>query len=288
MKLVASSVAHGVVTLTVDVGGRGGALELFLVSDVHIDSAYSRRDLWQAHMEKVLQSGAAIIDGGDFFDAMQGRFDPRRSMEDLRPEYRRDDYFDYVVMDAARLLRPYAEHLVLMAQGNHELSVLKYANTSLIDRLAYELNRDRKTPPIQVGGYTGWVRIKVLTGGKPRGTLRLYYAHGAGGRAPVTRGVIATNRQAVFLPDADVVLNGHNHQAYIVPIARERLNAMGRVRGDLAWFVRTPGYKDEWAQNRNGYAAQGGGGPHPFGGVWIHGEFVGEDLVVQAETLFGV
>jgi hypothetical protein len=56
---------------------------------------------------------------------MQGRFDPRRDMDELRPEYRRNDYYDFVVRDAADFLEPYANNIALISDGNHELAVLK-------------------------------------------------------------------------------------------------------------------------------------------------------------------
>jgi len=47
--------------------------------------------------------------GGDWFDAMQGKFDPRRNMDELRPEYRTEKYFDVVVESSAEFLKPYAK-----------------------------------------------------------------------------------------------------------------------------------------------------------------------------------
>jgi len=90
--------------------------------------------------------------------------------------------------------------------------------------------------------------------------------------APVTRGVIATNRQAVYEPDADVVWNGHSHTAYIVPIARERLSAKGKVFNDVGWFIRTPGYKRDW-EFQDGFVAQKGLGPNPIGCARIELKF---------------
>ena len=77
---------------------------------------------------------------GDIFDAMNGRFDPRRSMKDVRPEYRREDYYDAIVEDTIEQLIPYAENILLISYGNHETSVLKNASTDLIARLAAGLS----------------------------------------------------------------------------------------------------------------------------------------------------
>ena len=107
----------------------------------------------------------------------------------------------------------------------------------------------------------------VSTG--PRKSLKLKYFHGAGGEAPVTKGVIQTNRQAVYLPDANVVINGHNHNQYIVSIARERLSNKGVHFGDLQKHVRIPGYKQDYGDGTKGWNVERGGVPKPIGSMWM-------------------
>lgn len=195
----------------------------FLVmSDNHHDAVTCNRQLEKRHLDEAKAKGALIFMTGDFFDAMQGRFDPRRSMEALRPEYRVQNYFDVVPEDAAKFLTPYAENIILMGKGNHESSILKNNNVDLTDRLVSALNR--AGGHCVTGGYGGWLRIMVECHGIPQGSLKIRYFHGSGGEAPVTRGAIQTNRQSVMWPDADVVINGHSHNAYEIPITRERIS----------------------------------------------------------------
>ncbi len=256
--------------------------KFYLISDVHFDSIYCERDLLTKHLKQAKADEAYILLGGDFFDAMQGRFDPRRSMDELRPEYRRDDYYDFVVRDAAKFLSPYADKIVMICPGNHELAVLKNSSTDLSDRLVYSLRGEGSAAV--TGGWKGWVRLLVQCY-KHRDSVNLYYAHAAGeGSAPVTRGVIATNRQAVYMPDADVIWNGHNHQAYVVPISRERLSDKGKRYTDIGWFVRSPGYKSEWADDR-GFAAQHGLAPKPLGCIVITLECDGKRSRIKADML---
>jgi hypothetical protein len=99
--------------------------------------------------------------------------------------------------------------------------------------------------------------------------VRIKYHHGAGGGGPVTRGTIQTNRQAVYLPDAEICVNGHTHDSWILPIARERLSERGKVSRDLIWFVRTPGYKDEYADGSKGYHVERWAPPKPLGACWV-------------------
>ena len=113
-----------------------------------------------------------------------------------------------------------------------------------------------------VGKHHGWIRLVFRReDGKPAGQTKIKYAHGTGGtNAPVTRGVIQTNRQAVFLPDADVVWNGHNHQEYIVLVPRERLNNKGNTTIDQQIHIRTSGYQQDYIGG-DGYGSMKGHGP---------------------------
>lgn len=243
-----------------------------LRSDVHHDSVACAVELEKEHLEEAKRRNAYIIDCGDLFDAMQGRFDPRRSMDELAEKYRRDDYYDYVVQDTAEFYTPYAGNFLLLAKGNHETAVRKNANTDLTDRLVYLL-RTGHGSQVKAGGYGGWIRLMFnFSDGQntgPRGSLKVKYFHGAGGDAPVTRGAIHTNRQAVYLPDADIVLNGHNHHAYYIPITRERLSNKGKQFFDLQHHVRIPGYKQSYGDGTAGWEVMRGGVPKPIGAVWM-------------------
>jgi len=243
---------------------------VYLISDAHFDSIASDRTVLKRHLDKALSEDALIILGGDWFDAMQGKFDPRRNLDELRPEYRCEKYFDVVVEDSAKFLEPYAKNIIAVTQGNHELAVRKNSNTDLVDRLVFHLRLAGSKAV--TGGWKGWFRF-LLRSHNRSGNIKLFYSHaGAGSVAPVTRGVIATNRQAVYEPDADVIWNGHSHTAYIVPIVRERLSVKGKIYNDVGWFLRTPGYKRDW-QMQDGFVAQKGLGPNPIGCAKIHLKF---------------
>ena len=243
---------------------------VYLISDAHFDSIASDRTVLKRQLDKALSEDALIILGGDWFDAMQGKFDPRRNLDELRPEYRCEKYFDVVVEDSAKFLEPYAKNIIAVTQGNHELAVRRNSNTDLVDRLVFHLRLAGSKAV--TGGWKGWFRF-LLRSHNRSGNIKLFYSHaGAGSVAPVTRGVIATNRQAVYEPDADVIWNGHSHTAYIVPIVRERLSVKGKIYNDVGWFLRTPGYKRDW-QMQDGFVAQKGLGPNPIGCAKIHLKF---------------
>lgn len=60
-----------------------------LRSDAHQDSVHCNRALELQQLQKTTERGALILNVGDLADAMQGRFDPRRSYAEIRPEYLR-------------------------------------------------------------------------------------------------------------------------------------------------------------------------------------------------------
>lgn len=256
-----------VTTITIDISETPEQW-LYLTSDLHIDSAYCERGYLEQDLKEAKRRNAQIFFFGDTFDAMQGRFDPRRSMAELRPEYRREDYYDFVIRDVGKILSEYSPNIAVISDGNHELSVLKNANTNLADRLVERLNNNHKGN-IKHGGYGGWVRFMWERKGNPQRSIRLKYHHGSGGEAPVTRGAIQTNRQAVYLPDADIVVNGHSHHGYHMPIVRERISNKGEQYFDVQHHIRTPGYKQSYGDGSTGWDITRGGVPKPIGGAWV-------------------
>lgn len=272
--------SNGAVT-SITIGKEG--VTFFSTSDVHFDSVYCNRKAFFLDMDAALERNARIIITGDFFDAMNGRFDPRRDMSKVRPEYRRADYYDYLVIDAARKLEKYAANIAIISPGNHETAVLKNANTFLTDRLVMMLNEGAGN--VIHGGYGGWIRILMVSNGKNYGSVKIKYFHGYGGEAPVTRGAIQTNRAAVFLPDADIVLNGHSHNAYWIPITRERISNKGELYFDTQYHVRTPGYCQAYGDGSGGWEVERGGVPKPLGGAFININDLSEAKAREFETI---
>ena len=241
---------------------------VLLQSDVHWDNPLCDRVLLKKHWDLAYQRNAPILDNGDFFCAMQGKWDKRAVKSDLRVEHQRADYLDALVQTATDALNPYRHLLTLRGQGNHETSILKKHETNLTERLVERL-KVRGAEQIAVGGYSGFVVIDVENCGR-RFPLKLFYHHGYGGGGPVTRGVIQTNRQAVYLADADLVWQGHTHDAYHLPIARVKLNnECSEIVHTRQEHIRTPGYKEEYRDGYGGWHIERGGPPKPIGAMWL-------------------
>jgi hypothetical protein len=262
-----SQEAPNVHTLRFEVGS-GWEQWLLLSSDRHHDNKFCDWEFEKRHLELAKQRNAAIIDVGDLFCAMQGKYDPRSSMDALRPEHKRPDYLDAIVETAAEFYKPYARNFVLIGRGNHETNITGRHGTDLTDGLCRML---RQVPGAIVtpGGYGGWVRLMFSESGA-RQSKTVKYFHGGGGGAIMTSGTLDNRRQASFLPDADIIVNGHTHDQYVLPLQRERLTTGGTIVQDALWCIRTGTYKDEYQTGAGGWHVERRGTPKPIGAVWVH------------------
>jgi hypothetical protein len=258
---------RNVVTVRFDVVG-GFEWSCLLRSDAHHDNPHCDQKLEREHLQQAKDRNAGIIDAGDLCCVMQGKWDKRADKTALRPEHQTANYFDSIVNTAADFYEPFAKNFIVMGEGNHESAVRKRHETDLVTRIVERLNT-RTGSNIQRGGYSFWVRF-MFTISKTHRTSRLLHGfHGTGGGGPVTRGVIQTNRMAVFHPDPDVILTGHTHDQWIVPIARQRISDSGVPFHDEQVHVRTPGYKDGWGDGYGGWETEKMLGPKPKGAAWL-------------------
>jgi len=240
---------------------------VLLSFDRHHDNPKSDNAMELRHLKQAKERNAIIIDGGDLFCAMQGKYDPRGTKKDLKPEHAKGDYLDSLVNTAAKFYAPYAKNFAIMALGNHETNIAKRHETNLTERLAEKLN-DKEGSSIKVGGMSGWVKFQIMYHSQCM-TKNMWYHHGYGGDAPVTKGTIQTNRQAVYLPDAHIVATGHTHNEWQFPIARIRLTNKGSIYHDEQLHLKVPSYKEEYSDGYGGWHIERGGPPKPTGALWL-------------------
>lgn len=250
---------------------------ILLRSDVHHDNPKCDQKLEKKHLDQAKEYNALIIDNGDLFCAMQGKYDKRSSKDAMRPEHSHGNYLDALVSTAFEFYRPYAKQFVVLGKGNHETAIRSRHETDLTDRLAAELRREGSE--VLAGGYGGWVKFNFQWG--KCDSRVLYHYHGTGGGGPVTRGTIQTNRIAVFTPDADVVLTGHTHDSWMLPIRRQRLSTHGTVYHDEQYHVRCAGYKDAWGDGSAGWEVEKMLGPKPKDAAWLR--FSYHDSAIHTE-----
>lgn len=66
-----------------------------------------------------------------------------------------------------------------------------------------------------------------------------------------------------------MVINGHNHQAFYVPIVRERVGNKGKLYMDIQHHIRIPGYMQSYGDGTQGWDVTRGGVPKPVGAFWV-------------------
>jgi hypothetical protein len=236
---------------------------MLFISDVHLDSLHCDRDKLKQHLDLALKRNAPVFIFGDLLDLMQGKYDPRSNKADLNPKYNSSKYIDEVINDVVDFLTPYKDVLAFYSPGNHETSVERRIEYGIADKIAYKLD-------ISKGNYSGYIYCRFFsyleeTGSHP---LIIGFHHGFGGGGPVTRDVINTNRKAVYLPDCNIIISGHTHDRWIVPITRQRLSRYKEYL-DQQWHIKTGTYQNAPTEF-NGYVVEKGLAPKTGGGIWMN------------------
>lgn len=244
----------------------------FLLSgDRHHDNPHADHALELKHLEEAKARKAGIIDVGDLHCAMEGKFDPRRNKAGIREEHAMAaDYLDSLVRHASDFYAPYSENFVVIGRGNHESAILKNCETDITERTCERMSQTSGRK-VHAGGYGGWVRFGVEINGE-RYTLSLKYFHGAGGAALMSFDTLKVRRNAAITPDADVIVQGHVHKQWFMPLSRERMvcDRHGcRIISDIQYHVRTGTYKDEFGDGHSGWHIEQGRGPEVQGAVWM-------------------
>jgi hypothetical protein len=242
-----------------------------LRGDAHHDNPHSLHDLEKKHLDECVAAGGGWIDVGDLFCAMQGKYDPLRARQSVRDEDAlAADYLDSLVRNAGNFYTPYSENCVLIGRGNHETAILKNCETDLTERLCERMTQ-ASGHKVHSGGYGGWIRF-VARCHQQQYSLLLKYFHGSGGAALMSFDTLKVRRAAAVTPDADVVVSGHVHKQWVMPLARERLvlgKEGARVISDVQWHVRTGTYKDEFDDGFAGFHVEQGRTPEMMGAVWM-------------------
>lgn len=238
-----------------------------LRSDAHWDNPDSNWEMQKAHLDEAVKRNAGVLDFGDLFCAMQGKYDKRSDKSKVRPEHQSNDYLDALVTTAADFYEPYAHLWVMQGVGNHEASILSRLETCLISRWAQVL-RDRTDAPVPVTGYTGWVtfRFKVST---QHHRKVLWHTHGYGGGGPVTKDMIQRNRMLAYVENADIIVSGHTHDQWVTKDMRIRLNSHDKVEQVPCVVIKCPTYKDEYKTGVGGWHIATGKPPKPNGAYWL-------------------
>jgi predicted phosphodiesterase len=241
--------------------GQGWVQEFLMLSDVHFDSTHCNRKLLRILLDQARERNAPVIIFGDWYDAMQGRDDPRRSKDELMEEYKDSQYLDRLVMSSYDFLKPYEDIIILVAEGNHDSVIRRKLETDLIWRLSRELG-------VMHMGYAGWILFQFSNAesGSNRVRKEMFYHHGSGGGGEVTKGTMRAQRQAAWA-NADIYVGGHIHESWRMNQVRHHLSASGKPLFTDMLHICIPALKDEF-NLRGGYHIEKGRPPKPIGAFW--------------------
>jgi hypothetical protein len=239
-------------------------LHVLQISDVHYDSVKCDRELLTKHLKQAEKLNALVFINGDLFDLMGGKYDPRSSYSDIRPEYKSINYLDAVIKDAAEYFSKF-DLTYFIGRGNHETNISKRLHTDPTDRLAELLRYNGKT--VATGGYSGWFVYKI-TSGNTRQSIVQHYHHGSGGNAPRSKGILSADLDQKKFPDADILTRGHDHQKWHLPQTVQRLKANYKPVDKSVHHLRTGSYK-KLGDGFAGWAVEKGFDRPRLGGWWM-------------------
>jgi len=236
-----------------------------LLSDIHLDNPKCNRKLLLQHLEECKAIGGHVLMFGDVLCLMQGKKDRRGSKGDIRPEHLGGNYFDLVFRESADLLRPYGNIILMMGDGNHETAVLNNQEIDPLENVVRLMRNDGAVTEHM--GYQGFVRFAFR---QPAGRTRrctLFFHHGAWGGI-VTKGTMGGGRYAQIAPDADIMVNGHNHERSMVAHPCYRIAENGKAWIEQRWHLQTGTYKQEFGAT-GGWAIERIVMPKSLGGIWL-------------------
>tara|TARA_R100000808_G_scaffold512_1_gene2660 strand:+ start:10640 stop:11554 length:915 start_codon:yes stop_codon:yes gene_type:complete len=241
---------------------------VLLTSDRHWDNPKSNTDLQLEHLKKAKDRNAMIIDTGDLFCLMQGKYDPRGSKSSIREEHNVDNYIDSVIDTGVKFFAPYGDNFVMVGVGNHEASVSKRCETDITGRFVEGLKVACPTSTVQAGSIQGFVRLVFSMGKTEQYSYLIDYHHGYGGGGPVTKNVIQASRRAVY-SDADIVCQGHTHDAWEFPITKRHVSSKGKIVHRTQWHLQIPSYKNHYNKGKVNWENLKGFPPKPIGCIWL-------------------
>ena len=241
---------------------KGGTKKSFLfMSDVHFDSIICDRKLLRKHLNQAKEKGARILIFGDWFDCMGGKYDPRTTKEDIRPEYQSAHYFNDIVNDSVAYLKSYKDNIDMISEGNHETKVKKRHEFDLLGNGGICTLLGIKT-----GKYAGFINFSFSNNGSDCHAKKLYWTHGGGGNAVVTKGTIKTNRRQDAI-QADWFVSAHIHTSFELTRPRATITTSGNVVIQYIFHWQLGCYKNDFLGG--GWADHLEFAPACLGGRWV-------------------
>jgi hypothetical protein len=246
----------------------GSKVRVAMFSDIHWDNPKCDWDLLRKDLDYCLKHSIPMMFNGDTFCLMQGKWDPRGTKSDIRPEHNNIKYLDSIVETAVDFFSPYAHLITVIGYGNHETSVIKRQETDILQRFVDLLNY-KNGSNVQAGGYGGWFIVRQEARPKYYTVTKIKYFHGSGGGGIVTRGEINLTRALEMYEDFDVFTMGHIHENKCTNIARDVIEHHPitgyRNKQRQIHLMITGTYKEEFGDGSKGWHVERGAPPKPIG-----------------------
>ena len=246
----------------------GKYAEIAMLSDLHWDNPKCDQDLLKKHLDYCKEENIPVMINGDMFCLMQGRGDNRRNKSDIRPEHNNARYLDSVVETAVEWFTPYADILTVIGYGNHETAIIKWQETDILQRFVDLLNLKCHSN-VQVGGYGGWVIVKMNNHSRIA-TTKIKYFHGSGGGGVVTKGALNLTRALELYEGCDVYTMGHIHENAARNDVRDALESNSKkgysINHKPIHLMITGCYKEEYGDGSKGWHVERGAPIKPIGG----------------------
>lgn len=239
-------------------------LKLLFVSDLHLGSSGINEQRIRREFDDALEKGARILIGGDILDAIWIS-DPRYLKSGLGPSViSRQDEMNAALEYWKEFMQEYSGAIDFLGMGNHESVLLERHGIDLNRLLAISLGLD---PNRVCGGYWSVISYSFTPAGRKHSCeLSIFYHHGSGGGAPITRGMIEVSRTKMYVEGVDIIWQGHTHDRWVAPYSVLRVERGGYPAFGEVMVIRTGGYRywgsNPW-ENRRGHL------PKAHGGVFV-------------------
>lgn len=218
----------------------GKPTKVGLFSDIHFDSPDCDKETFKEHLDYCLKDHRYILINGDLFDAILLKDQKRATPSNTE---HRDNQLNVKLEETAHFLTPYKEQILFIGRGNHESSCIKFNGLDLLQMLTTMLNAGEKHK-IVYGNYANFIRFSWLnSNNRTKLKYDIFAHHGAGGNAPVTKGMIDFNRLAKGV-NVDLIWTGHKHNSivdYSDPIMF--IDQNGNVVLKNRQLIQTPSYQ---------------------------------------------
>lgn len=215
-----------------------------IFSDLHIGSKEFDAEALIRDLKKCVDTNTKILLNGDTMDMILLQDIKRAAASRIKHE---DGQVNKYIDEATEILMPFISHILMIAQGNHETAITKHHGVNVLSWLIERLNKEKKNGQIQQGHYSNFVRINFLDprrNYKKGGKYDIFMTHGAGGSAPVSKGMIDFNRIAVA-NNADLYAMGHKHNHLETTYPEAYITDDDRIAVRNRKAIQTPSYTQQ-------------------------------------------